>query len=244
MSLKFKAIFRSIFSKKNELAQNIKNIVGFYPNDVFLFERALVHKSAVYDHSSSYTRSNERLEFLGDAILGAVVADYLFKQYPKKDEGFLTKMRSKIVSRHSLNDLAKKIGLNKIVIARLDKKSKTDSIYGNAFEALIGAIYLDRGTKACEKFILERIIYPYISLERLENEETNFKSRIIEWAQKEKRDLVFEIVGEVGEGRNKVFEACVKLDGEEITRGKEKSKKKAEQKAAEQFCKKFKVLNE
>lgn len=242
--MKFKAIFGSLFFKKNELAKNIKNIVGFYPNDVFLFERALVHKSAVYDNSSSYTRSNERLEFLGDAILGAVVADYLFKQYPKKDEGFLTKMRSKIVSRQSLNDLAKKIGLNRIVISKLDKKSKTDSIYGNAFEALIGAIYLDRGNKACETFILERIIHPYISLDKLENEETNFKSRIIEWAQKEKRDLVFEIVNEVGEGRKKIFEACVKLDGEEVTTGKEKSKKKAEQKAAEQFCKKYKVLDE
>lgn len=242
--MSLKSIFRSLFLRKNELAQNIKNIVGFYPNDVFLFERALVHKSAVYDHSSTYTQSNERLEFLGDAILGAVVADYLFQVYPTKDEGFLTKMRSKIVSRHSLNDLAKKIGLNKIVIARLDKKSKTDSIYGNAFEALIGAIYLDRGTKACEDFILNKIITPYISLEKLETEETNFKSRVIEWAQKEKRDLVFDIVSETGEGRNKVFEACIKLDGEEITRGREKSKKKAEQKAAERFCKQYNVLNE
>ncbi len=241
--MRLKSIFRSLFLRKNELAQNIKNIVGFYPNDVFLFERALVHKSAVYDHSSTYTQSNERLEFLGDAILGAVVADYLFQVYPTKDEGFLTKMRSKIVSRHSLNDLAKKIGLNKIVIARLDKKSKTDSIYGNAFEALIGAIYLDRGTKACEDFILNKIITPYISLEKLETEETNFKSRVIEWAQKEKRDLVFDIVNESGEGRNKVFEACIKLDGEEITRGKEKSKKKAEQKAAERFFKQYNVLN-
>lgn len=240
--MRLKSIFRSVFYRKNKLAQNIKNIVGFYPNDVFLFERALVHKSAVYDHSSNYTQSNERLEFLGDAILGAVVADYLFKVYPTRDEGFLTKMRSKIVSRHSLNDLAKKIGLNKIVIARLDKKSKTDSIYGNAFEALIGAIYLDRGTKACEKFILERIISPYISLDKLENEETNFKSRIIEWAQKEKRDLVFEILNEVGEGRKKVFEACVKLDGEVVASGKEKSKKKAEQNAAEEVCKKLKIL--
>ena len=116
-----KSIFRLVFLKRNKLSKNIKNIVGFYPNDVFLFEKALIHKSAVYDHSSTYTESNERLEFLGDAILGAVVADYLFKKYPLKDEGFLTKMRSKIVSRHSLNDLAKKIGLDKIVIARLDK---------------------------------------------------------------------------------------------------------------------------
>ncbi len=242
--MKIKVIFESLFSKKNELEQNLKNIVGFYPNDVFLFEKALVHKSALYDHSLSYTSSNERLEFLGDAILGAVVADYLFKQYPQKDEGFLTKMRSKIVSRHSLNELAKKIGLNKIVISKLDKKSKTDSIYGNAFEALIGAIYLDKGTKASEKFILERIINPYISLDKLENEETNFKSRIIEWAQKEKKELVFEIIKEVGEGRNKIFVACVKLSGEEIARGTEKSKKKAEQKAAEEFCKMYKVLDE
>ncbi len=239
-----KSIFRFVFLKRNKLEKNIKNIVGFYPNDVFLFEKALIHKSAVYDHSSSYTESNERLEFLGDAILGAVVADYLFKKYPLKDEGFLTKMRSKIVSRHSLNDLSKKIGLDKIVIARLDKKSKTDSIYGNAFEALIGAVYLDRGNKSCEHFILKRIISPHISLDKLENEETNFKSRIIEWAQKEKRDLTFDIVSEYGEGRNKFFEACVKLDGQEITRGEGTSKKKAEQIAAHKFCKTFKLLDE
>ncbi|MBL56050.1 MAG: ribonuclease III [Flavobacteriales bacterium] len=242
--MNFKTILGSFFTNKNDLAKKIKNIVGFYPNDVFLFERALVHKSAVHDHTSSYKKSNERLEFLGDAVLGAVVADYLFKVYPNEDEGFLTKMRSKIVSRHSLNDLAKKIGLDHIVIARLDKKSKTDSIYGNAFEALIGAIYLDKGTKAAEKFILERVIHPYILLEKLEKEETNFKSRIIEWAQKEKRDLIFEILSEKGEGREKVFEACVKLDGKEVARGKEQSKKKAEQKAAEEFCKQFKILDE
>jgi len=242
--LRVKSIFRFVFLRRDSLAKNIKNIVGFYPNDVFLFEKALIHKSAVYDHSSPYTESNERLEFLGDAILGAVVADYLFKKYPLEDEGFLTKMRSKIVSRNSLNELSKKIELDKIVISRLDKKSKTDSIYGNAFEALIGAIYLDRGTKYCEKFILKRILLPYISLEKLENEETNFKSLIIEWAQKEKRELTFEIVNEFGEGMNKYFEACVKLDGEEIARGKEKSKKKAEQIAANKFCEKFKLLDE
>ena len=242
--MKLKGILSFLFLKKSELAKNIRNIVGFYPNDVFLFEKALVHKSALYDNSSSYTKSNERLEFLGDAILGAVIADYLFQIYPHKDEGFLTKMRSKIVSRYSLNDLAKKIGLDSIVISKLDKKSKTDSIFGNAFEALIGAIYLDRGIKAAEKFILERVMHPYIFLDQLEKEETNFKSRIIEWAQKGKRHLSFEIVSEIGEGRKKIFEACVKLDGKEITRGKEKSKKKAEQKAAEKFCKKFKVLNE
>ena len=238
------SIFRLVFLKKNRLEKDIKNIVGFYPNDVFLFEKSLIHKSAVYDLSTSYDESNERLEFLGDAILGAVVADYLFKKYPLKDEGFLTKMRSKIVSRHSLNNLSKKIGLDRHVIARLDKKSKTDSIYGNAFEALIGAIYLDKGGRACKKFILNKIIYPYISLDRLESEETNFKSRIIEWAQKEKRELTFEIVDEFGDGRNKIFEACVKLEGVEITRGKESSKKKAEQIAANKFCKKYKLLDE
>ena len=239
-----KSIFRFFSLNRSNLEKDIKSIVGFYPNDAFLFKKALIHKSAVYDNSSTYKESNERLEFLGDAILGAVVADYLFKKYPLKDEGFLTKMRSKIVSRSSLNELSKKIGLDRIVIARLDKKSKTDSIYGNAFEALIGAIYLDKGSRSAEKFILKRIIYPHISLDRLENEETNFKSRIIEWAQKQKRELSFEIVSEFGEGRNKVFEACVKLEGLEMTRGKESSKKKAEQIAANKFCQKFKLLDE
>lgn len=236
--MKFKSLFNSFFPKQKQLANNIKNIVGFRPNDVFLFENALVHKSAVYDHSSLYAVSNERLEFLGDAILGAVVANYLYEKYPKGDEGFLTKMRSKIVSRNSLNELAKKIGLDELVIAKLDKKSKTDSIYGNAFEALIGAIYLDRGTKAAEKFILKKIIVPHISLSKLEKEETNFKSKIIEWAQKNRRNLGFDIVSETGEGRTKTFVACVVLDDEVVAEGTDRSKKKAEQNAAQQFCKK------
>jgi len=242
--LNIKALIKLVFSSGNDLSQNIKNIVGFYPNNVFLFETALVHKSAVYDNSNDYTVSNERLEFLGDAILGAIIADRLFQEYPKGDEGFLTKMRSKIVSRTSLNQLAKKIGLDELVISKLDKKSKTDSIYGNAFEALIGAIYLDKGTSACAKFIDNKILKPYISFEKLENEETNFKSRVIEWAQKGKRELSFKIISETGEGRSKNFEACVILDGVEVAKGKEKSKKKAEQKAAKEFCIKFQVLNE
>ena len=239
-----KSIFRFVFSRKNKLEKDIKDIVGFYPVDVFLFEKALIHKSATNTKVSRYQESNERLEFLGDAVLGAVIADYLFKKYPLKDEGFLTKMRSKIVSRNSLNNLSRKIGLDKLVIARLDKKSKTDSIYGNAFEALIGAIYLDKGSSACERFILNKIITPYIFLDKLEIEETNFKSRIIEWAQKEKRELTFEIINEFGEGRNKFFEACVKLDGMEISKGEEGSKKKAEQIAAKKFCRKFNLLDE
>lgn len=236
--MKLKALFKSLFRNQKQLAKNIKNIVGFIPNDVFLFENALVHKSAVYDHSSRYIVSNERLEFLGDAILGAVVANYLYERYPEGDEGFLTKMRSKIVSRNSLNDLAKKIGLDELVISKLDVKSRTDSIYGNAFEALIGAIYLDRGTKAAEKFILKKIIVPHISLTKLEREETNFKSKIIEWAQKNRRDLGFDILSEFGEGRSKNFVACVKLEGEVVAQGTDRSKKKAEQNAAKEFCKK------
>lgn len=242
--MKLRSLFRLVFFKKNKLSKDIKDIVGFYPNNVFLFEKALVHKSALHDQKSVYSESNERLEFLGDAILGAVVADYLYGKYPNKDEGYLTKMRSKIVSRNSLNKLAKQLGLNKLVISQLDKKSKTDSIFGNAFEALIGAIYLDKGFHACEGFIVEKVIVPYVSLSKLETEETNFKSRVIEWGQKEKKSIEFEIIAELGEGRGKVFHACVKLDGKVISEGMEKSKKKAEQLAAEAFCEKLNVLNE
>lgn len=242
--MKLLSLFRSLFFKRSELSQNIKDIVGFYPSNVFLFEKSLVHKSAVNDQKTPYTESNERLEFLGDAILGAVVAEYLFHLYPEKDEGHLTKMRSKIVSRTSLNKLAKQIGLDRLVIAHLDKKSKTDSIFGNAFEAFIGAIYLDKGLEASETFILKKVLEPHVSLEKLEKEETNFKSRAIEWGQKEKRQIDFKILAELGEGRGKVFHACVLLDGKVISEGMEKSKKKAEQLAAEDFCYKLGVLNE
>ena len=241
--MNFKTLFLSKFSRKDKFSKNIKNIVGFYPSDVFLFKTSLVHKSAVHDSSTGFKESNERLEFLGDAILGAIVAKYLFEKFPGKDEGFLTKMRSKIVSRQSLNALAVKIGLNNLIISRLDKNSKTESIYGNAFEALIGAIYLDKGLEVCETFLLKKVIEPNISLDKLENEETNFKSRIIEWAQKEKQDLAFEILQEYGEGRGKEFEAVIVLDGKQTTTGRDKSKKGAEQKAAEKLCTELGLLN-
>ena len=241
--MNFKTLFLSKFSRKDKFSKNIKNIVGFYPSDVFLFKTSLVHKSAVHDSSTGFKESNERLEFLGDAILGAIVAKYLFEKFPGKDEGFLTKMRSKIVSRQSLNALAVKIGLNNLIISRLDKNSKTESIYGNAFEALIGAIYLDKGLEVCETFLLKKVIEPNISLDKLENEETNFKSRIIEWAQKEKQDLAFEIIQEYGEGRGKEFEAVIVLDGKQTTTGRDKSKKGAEQKAAEKLCMELGLLN-
>lgn len=241
--MNFKTLFLSKFSRKDKFSKNIKSIVGFYPGDVFLFKTSLVHKSAVHDSSTGLKESNERLEFLGDAILGSIVAKYLFDKFPGKDEGFLTKMRSKIVSRQSLNALALKIGLNNLIIARLDKNSKTESIYGNAFEALIGAVYLDKGLEECETFLLKKVIEPYISLDKLENEETNFKSRIIEWAQKEKQDLAFEIIQEYGEGRGKEFEAVIILDGKQTTTGREKSKKGAEQKAAEKLCIELGLLN-
>ena len=241
--MNFKTLFLSKFSRKDKFSKNIKNIVGFYPSDVFLFKTSLVHKSAVHDSSTGFKESNERLEFLGDAILGAIVAKYLFEKFPGKDEGFLTKMRSKIVSRQSLNALAVKIGLNNLIISRLDKNSKTESIYGNAFEALIGAIYLDKGLEVCETFLLKKVIEPNISLDKLENEETNFKSRIIEWAQKEKQDLAFEILQEYGEGRGKEFEAVIVLDGKQTTTGRDKSKKGSEQKAAEKLCIELGLLN-
>ena len=241
--MNFKTLFLSKFSRKDKFSKNIKNIVGFYPSDVFLFKTSLVHKSAVHDSSTGFKESNERLEFLGDAILGAIVAKYLFEKFPGKDEGFLTKMRSKIVSRQSLNALAVKIRLNNLIISRLDKNSKTESIYGNAFEALIGAIYLDKGLEVCETFLLKKVIEPNISLDKLENEETNFKSRIIEWAQKEKQDLAFEIIQEYGEGRGKEFEAVIVLDGKQTTTGRDRSKKGAEQKAAEKLCTELGLLN-
>ena len=206
--MNLKTSFLTKFLRKGKFSKNIKNIVGFYPSDVFLFKTSLVHKSAVHDSSTEFKESNERLEFLGDAILGAIVAKYLYEKFPRKDEGFLTKMRSKIVSRQSLNTLAVKIGLD-----------------------------------ICENFLLKKVIEPNISLVKLEKEETNFKSRIIEWAQKEKQDLVFEIIHEYGEGRSKEFEAVIILDGKKTTTGRDKSKKGAEQKAAEKLCNQLGVLN-
>ena len=187
--------------------------------------------------------NNERLEFLGDAILDAVTADYLFKTFPTKDEGFLTEMRSKIVSRVMLNKLAQKMGIDQLI--QLDGSSTVAfrSFRGDAFEALMGAIYLDKGYDFTRKVILERIIKHYFNIDELVNQEVNFKSRIIEFAQREKKQIQFIVREEVGTGYKKQYIVELTLDGESIALGQDYSIKGAEQNASEKSLQKINSEN-
>ncbi len=225
--------------KDKALAFAIKQIVGGKPKNLKLYKLALQHTSASKDISNSgFRESNERLEYLGDAILGAVIADYLFKKFPYKEEGFLTDIRSRIVNRESLNNLARKIGLNKLIVFDGNRKTALThkSMNGDALEALVGAIYLDRGFKYCRKFIIKRLIGPHFDLDKIILTNLNFKSLIIEWAQRENKSLRFEIIEEKGDIHHKEFIAQIVIDDKPFTTGSGYSKKKAEQSAAEKSC--------
>lgn len=235
-------VFRAInlyLSPKRAYVRKLKNILGFTPKNLKLYELAFRHKSVSVVIKEGFKNSNERLEFLGDAVLGSVVAELLFKLYPYRGEGFLTEMRSKIVSRANLNQLSRKLGLSDLI--EFDTRivpfpSKQGSILGDAFEALVGAIYLDRGYEFTRNFILERIINPHIDIHTLEHTETNFKSRLIEWCQHGGHDVAFELIDNAEGDSSKLFSVRVVVDGKECGIGKDFSKKNAEKLAAEKAC--------
>jgi len=177
--------------------------------------------------------NNERLEFLGDAILDAIIADYLFKTFPLRDEGFLTEMRSKIVSRVQLNKLSQKLGMETLIKLNPNSSNHYRSFQGDAFEALIGAIYLDKGYRFTKRVLLDRIIKQYFNIDELINHEMNYKSRMIEWAQKEKKQLLFQVVEEIGTGYKKLYVVEIIVDELPVGKGQDYSIKGAEQLAAE-----------
>ncbi|MBK9291688.1 MAG: ribonuclease III [Bacteroidetes bacterium] len=229
----FRFPFRPNKANESSLIKAIRNIFGFSPGNVFLYELAFKHKSASNEVINGYKISNERLEYLGDAVLGAVVADYLFKRFPYKSEGFLTEMRSRLVSRQQLNKLSQKLGLDRLVVLPGNGKAVFKSVNGDAFEALIGAIFLDKGFDFTRKVIVERIIELHIDMDALQHTEANFKSRLLEWGQKEKKNVDFVLAGEKGEGYNKQYIVEVRVDGNGMATGTDFSIKGAEQLAAE-----------
>ena len=232
-------IYKLHLSPDRKYIKILKNLLGFVPGNLSLYKMAFRHKSVAQVLKDRAKNSNERLEFLGDAVLGSVVAEVLFKIYPYKDEGFLTEMRSKIVSRVNLNQLARKLGFNELV--EFDPKSvnvtsKQSSLLGDAFEALIGAVYLDKGYDFTKEFLSQRIIKPHVDIHTLELTETNFKSKLIEWCQRHSKDISFEpIPNEAGENL-KLFTIQVLIDGEAMASGVDYSKKNAEKFAAEKTC--------
>jgi len=230
--------YKLYISPNRKYVKVLKNLLGFVPGNLSLYKLAFRHKSVAQSVKKGVKNSNERLEFLGDAVLGSVVAEVLFKLYPYEDEGFLTELRSKIVSRVNLNQLARKLGFDKLIEYdnRMLNSSRQGSLLGDAFEALIGAVYLDKGYNFTRSFLVNHIIKSHIDIHTLEQTETNFKSKLIEWCQRNSKDKVLDMVGNQDGENNKLFTVHVIIDGEVTGMGKEFSKKNAEKLAAEKAC--------
>lgn len=210
-------------------------ILGFYPFNITLYEQALLHKSSSIKMRDGRWINNERLEFLGDAILDAIVADIVFKEFEYKKEGFLTNMRSKIVQRETLNRLALELGIDKLVKTSTKNTAPNTHMYGNALEALIGAIYLDQGYRAAKKFVFEKLIKQHLNIETVAEQEANYKSRLIEWSQKQKILVSFDLIDSfVDEHNTPIFKTAVIILGEQAGIGTGYSKKESQQKAAKE----------
>ncbi len=224
-----------LFRKERKAYCALKHILGFYPRHLHYYQQALLHKSMQTRTADGKSVNNERLEFLGDAILGAVVGDLVYHHFQGKREGFLTNIRSKVVQRETLNNLAVELGLDKLIKYSISSSSHNSYMCGNAFEALVGAIYLDRGYACCMKFINERILHRLIDLDKMANKEMNYKSKLIEWCQKKKLHFEFKLVGqhrESSESYSPVFESQVLLEGIVCGEGSGYSKKESHQIAA------------
>lgn len=209
---------------------SLKKLLGFTPRNIQFYKKAFIHRSIKeVDKKTGLQINYERLEFLGDAMLSAVIASHLFQEVPSGDEGYLTQMRSKIVSREHLNELGRDFNLLLFVKSNVARSKFGDDIHGNIFEALIGAIYLDRGYRYCEKFIHYRVITPYVDVLKLEGKITSYKSLFIEWCQKQKNEFLYEVYEDSGNDPIKHFSVKLFLDGKIIAKGRATSKKKAEE---------------
>ncbi len=225
--------FKRNFGKDKKYFRQIDDLFGFIPHNIELYKLALIHKSASLTLSDGRTINNERLEYLGDAVIEAVTSDFLYIEFPDRDEGFLTQLRSKMVSRQSLNDLAHRIGLDQLVIAHASAVQSQKHLYGDAFEAMMGAIYLDQGYNFVNRLLINHIYYHWIDLDQLAENETDFKSRLIEWSQKNRHRLRFATTTAPNDTpANRVFISTVVIDGVEAAHGTGRSKKEAEQNAA------------
>ena len=210
----------------------LKKLLNFSPRKINKYKKAFTHRSIQITDKKGIPINYERLEFLGDSILGYVIAAYLYKKVPEGSEGYLTKMRYKIVSRKHLNELGKDLNLIRFVKSNIDQAKAGDNIHGNIFEALIGAIYLDKGYKACQNFIKKNVIIPYVDIEKLEGKITSYKGLIIEWCQKKKKKYSFNTYEDSGNETVKHFSVKICIDGEQIAKGRATSKKKAEEQAS------------
>ena len=232
---------RLLFHKDRESYFCFYKILGFFPRNIRFYEQALLHKSTSIRSEKGRPLNNERLEFLGDAILDAIVGDIVYKHFEGRREGFLTNTRSKIVQRETLNKLAVEIGLDKLVKYSTRSSSHNSYMYGNAFEAFIGAIYLDQGYERCKQFMEKKILKNYIDLDKMSRKEVNFKSKLIEWSQKNKMEVSFELIEQfLDRDYNPMFHTEVRIESLSAGTGTGYSKKESQQNAAQMALKKIK----
>ena len=232
---------RLLFRKDRESYFCFYKILGFFPRNIRFYQQALLHKSTSVRSEKGRPLNNERLEFLGDAILDAIVGDIVYKHFEGRREGFLTNTRSKIVQRETLNKLAVEIGLDKLVKYSTRSSSHNSYMYGNAFEALIGAIYLDQGYERCKQFMEEKILKNYIDLDKMSRKEVNFKAKLIEWSQKNKMEVSFELIEQsLDRDYNPMFHTEVLIENLPAGTGTGYSKKESQQNAAQMALKKIK----
>jgi ribonuclease-3 len=225
-------IVQSHSKEDGALRNELKKLLKFSPRNINKYKKAFTHRSVQIIDKKGNPINYERLEFLGDSILGSVIAAYLYKKVPSGSEGYLTQMRSKIVSREHLNELGKDLNLIRFVQSNIDQTNVGDNIHGNIFEALIGAIYLDKGYNFCQKFIYQNVIVPYVDIAKLEGKITSYKGLIIEWCQKQKKKYTFDVYEDSGNDPVKHFSVKISIDGAQIAKGRATSKKKAEEQAS------------
>ncbi len=231
-------ILKNIFQKSRSTEDGIffneiQNIIGFKPQSIIYYQKAFTHRSTNQMDLIGNPMNYERLEFLGDAMLSAVIAAHLYNKAPAGDEGYLTKMRSKIVSREHLNELGRDLNLIRFVESKVPTQHFGENIHGNIFEALVGAIFLDKGYDYCEQFIQKSVIIPYVDIAKLEGKVISYKSLLIEWCQKEKKSFFFDVFDDNGNDGQKYFGVKLSIDDKVIAKARATSKKKAEEKASQ-----------
>ncbi len=225
-------IFNSRSGKDGNFFIVLSKTLEFKPNDIEVYKKAFTHRSMNIRDTQGDLINYERLEFLGDAMLGAVIAFHLYKEAPKANEGYLTKMRSKIVSREHLNELGRELNLIDLIESKISKNNFGDNVHGNLFEALIGAIFIDKGYNECEKFIYKKVINPHVDIELLEGKVISYKSLLIEWCQKEKKTFYYDVFEDTGNENQKHFSVKLSINDKVVAKARATSKKKAEEKAS------------
>ncbi|MDQ3142959.1 MAG: ribonuclease III [Bacteroidota bacterium] len=234
------------FSKDKFFVERLYSLTGFTPSNIYLFKLAFYHKSTLNNNPSDHLgiyQSNERLEYLGDALLSFIIGEYLFKKYPGSNEGFLTKMRSKIVKRKTLNYIAEQMGLDYLMI-EFNQTPISQSMLGNALEALVGAIYLEQGFEFTKEYILKNIVKKFINIDELEIFDDNYKSQLLEWCQKNNKEIDFRVLTKYKTDKRDRFKVGVYVDGKELATAEDFNKKSAEQFAAEIALAQIKISEE